>query len=254
MAERRMLWKSISRSKKVNKLLKSWQAKLLYTWAIGHFDREGLQEADSYTLKATVVPLVDDITTENIDQFVFEIGRAGLWEIFEGHDDCRYIRDPVFFDRQTIHPHEAKSQILAKIKNLEPMVFTCNDNVKTSNDNSTKKKELNRKNRIEIKESSKKIFEDLKVLASELDGIYDDFNPYEAIQRGVNQGLLVEDMKPALEWIKDNGPDDAWAAWTKITKDEKHQREIREREERAEETKAEYAKIADMVKDIGKPM
>jgi len=253
MAERRMLWKSISRSKKVNKLLKSWQAKLLYTWAIGHFDREGLQEADSYTLKATVVPLVDDITTENIDQFVFEIGRAGLWEIFEVENDCRYIRDPVFFDRQTIHPHEAKSQILPKIKDLKPLVFTCNDNVETSNDNSTKKKELKELNRIEIKETSKKIFEDLKALVPKIEKKYEGFNPYEAIQKAVNNGHLVEDIKPALEYMLTNQVDNTWGCFNRITAKEKRLRLENEREQNWEQRKIDdKRKVADLIRGIGK--
>jgi len=253
MAERRMLWKSISRSKKVNKLLKTWQSKLLYTWAISHFDREGLQEADSYTLKATVVPLVNEITTENIDQFIFEIGRAGLWEIFEGQGDCRYIRDPVFFERQTIHPHEAKSQIINKIKGLKPLSFTCNDNDQPCHDNSTKKKELNRKNRIELKENSKKIFESLKALASQIEESYLGFNPWEAIQKSVNEGYLIEDIEPALKYMSANEVDNAWGCFEHIIKAERHMREIREREEiwtkeKMEETRS----VAELIKGIGK--
>jgi len=122
VAERRMLWKSISRSKKVNLRLSSIEAKLLYTWSIPYLDREGLMEADAATLKATVVPLIKEITEDNIDGLVMEIGRAGLWEIFDV-DDTRYVRDPVFHERQNVHSHEAESQIIKKIKGLQPMSF-----------------------------------------------------------------------------------------------------------------------------------
>ena len=120
MAERRMLWKTISRSKKVNFRLSSIEAKLLYTWSIPYLDREGLMEADAATLKAMVVPLIKEITEDNIDALVMQIGSAGLWEIYEV-DNTRYIRDPVFLERQNVHSHEAGSQIIKKIKGLKPM-------------------------------------------------------------------------------------------------------------------------------------
>lgn len=159
MAERRMLWKDISRSKKVNYRLKTNESRLLYTWSIPHLDREGLMEADAATLKATVVPLVKEITEANIDELVMEIGKAGLWDIFEV-DDTRYVRDPVFHERQNVHPHEAHSQIIKKIKGLKPMSLQGNYNVNPCNVNSPLKKERKKFKEVKRKNIYTPFFED----------------------------------------------------------------------------------------------
>jgi len=57
MAERRMLSKTISTSRKVNRLPD--RAALLYTWMIPHTDDYGRMEGDAKSIKAKVVPMRD---------------------------------------------------------------------------------------------------------------------------------------------------------------------------------------------------
>ena len=194
MAERRMLWKSISRSRKVNLYLKSWQSKIIYTWSIPHFDREGFMEADAATLKATVVPLINEITTENIDEFIMEIAKAGLWEIYENDKGDRFAKEIVFFDRQRIHPDEAKSQIINKIKGLKPLVLESHENLMRSHENIPKKKE--RIKRIKVKSNTQKI-------ANE---IYDDYprkadreSSLKSIRKLLKAGVAKEELIQAQD-------------------------------------------------------
>src|SRR3990167_9807166 len=55
MAQRRMVSKTISTSKKVNRI--SDKAALLYTWLIPHTDDYGHMDGDAKTVKAIVVPM-----------------------------------------------------------------------------------------------------------------------------------------------------------------------------------------------------
>ena len=119
--QRRSLWASISTSKKVNKV--SMPAALLYTWAISHFDDEGLQEADPKYLKHEIVPYRDDIPLEGIKPLIIELVKAGLWRIYYT-DSNAFIEDPVFFDRQPMGGiHKIPSKIRPLLKGLNPSMF-----------------------------------------------------------------------------------------------------------------------------------
>ena len=119
--ERRSLWGSISTSKKVNLL--SMKAALLYTWAIAHFDDYGLQEGDARILKATIVPLRDDIPLNEIPDLIHEIASTKanetdppLWVVYHTEKDT-FICDPVNSERQTFHGfHKKPSKIAAFLK------------------------------------------------------------------------------------------------------------------------------------------
>jgi len=119
--QRRSLWGSISTSKKVNKV--SIYAALLYTWAISHFDDEGLQEADPKYLKHEIVPYRDDIPLEAIKPLVIELVKAGLWRIYYTENSA-FIEDPVFYDRQPMGGiHKIPSKIKPLIKGIQPSMF-----------------------------------------------------------------------------------------------------------------------------------
>ncbi|MDB5258089.1 MAG: dnaD, partial [Chitinophagaceae bacterium] len=66
MAERRMLSKTISTSRKVNKLTD--RAGLLYTWLIAHTDDYGRMEGDALSVRAKVVPMrnstIDEVESD----------------------------------------------------------------------------------------------------------------------------------------------------------------------------------------------
>jgi len=68
MAQKRMLNKSISLSKQVKKL--SLKHKLFFTWAIPHLDDYGLIDNDSEVLKATICPMVREISEKDIKEFI----------------------------------------------------------------------------------------------------------------------------------------------------------------------------------------
>ena len=72
-----MINKSISLSAQVNSL--SNEAKILFTWAIPHFDDEGRMRGESQFVKASVVPL-SNWSMKRVDKLIEEICKAGLWE------------------------------------------------------------------------------------------------------------------------------------------------------------------------------
>jgi len=90
MAERRMLWKSICQSRKVNHL--SLKATLLYTWTIPWTDRDGFIEVEADYLKVNVVPRRSDILEEEIDELVHEIVNAKLWVLYQHSTGTRVVQ------------------------------------------------------------------------------------------------------------------------------------------------------------------
>lgn len=61
MANRRMISKSISTSKKLAKV--SLLAKIIYTWTIPHTDDYGRMDGDAESIKAVVIPRIDESIT-----------------------------------------------------------------------------------------------------------------------------------------------------------------------------------------------
>lgn len=110
MAEKRMLWKNVSRSKKLSQI--SWQAKVLWTWAIPWFDRDGFIEADPDFLKDMVLPK-ENLSENDIFCHLVEIYRIGLWIPYKNKEKIKiYAFDPEFKNYQKIqYNREAKSDI-----------------------------------------------------------------------------------------------------------------------------------------------
>lgn len=124
MADRRMLWKVTSLSRKVNNL--SMKAAILWTWAIPHFDPEGYIEAEADYLKAVVVPKRKEIKEKEIPGLVQEIIDVGLWQPYS-YDGIMVAKEIKFHDYQTIarkedgSPRDEKpSTYLGKLKQWEP--------------------------------------------------------------------------------------------------------------------------------------
>ncbi len=98
-------------------------AALLYTWAISHFDDEGLQEADPKYLKHEIVPYREDIPLETIKPLLIELVKSGLWRIYYTKDSA-FIEDPVFYERQPMGGiHKIPSKIKPLIKGIMPSMF-----------------------------------------------------------------------------------------------------------------------------------
>lgn len=91
MANRRMLSKTISTSRKVN--LVSDFAKLLFTWIIPHTDDFGRIDGNPEIVKALVMPL-NKSGVDEIEAALVEIAQAGLidWYITEGQSVIQVIQ------------------------------------------------------------------------------------------------------------------------------------------------------------------
>lgn len=76
MANRRMVSKSISLSKQVNKM--SEFAQLLFTWSIAHADDFGCMNGDPEVVLATVIPLRRDRTSEDVESAITEWVQSDL--------------------------------------------------------------------------------------------------------------------------------------------------------------------------------
>lgn len=110
MAEKRMISKRLSQSRKVNSL--SMPAALLWTWCIPWFDVDGYLEVDADALKYNVLPRRKDISEDDIPGLVREIAGSGLWKLYtyQGKTVAREIK---FNDIQQVRKDkEGKSTII----------------------------------------------------------------------------------------------------------------------------------------------
>ena len=89
MAEKRMLHKALSQSRKVNSL--SLKAALLWTWSIPWFDAEGFIEAEPDFIKLNVVPRRNDILEKQIAELIKEITETGLWTLLKDQKTGKII-------------------------------------------------------------------------------------------------------------------------------------------------------------------
>lgn len=110
MAEGRVLKKQISQSRRLPQL-KTDSARLLYTWIIPHLDIEGKLNANPFVIKGSVVPRLDHITPELIDEYLLDMHRVELITLYEVDGD-RYLTLRKFGEHQNLRPDkEAKSTI-----------------------------------------------------------------------------------------------------------------------------------------------
>ncbi len=86
MARGRMLNKSISESKKFDKLPDD-TARLLATWTIAHLDKNGVFYADPIVVKSKIFPRRLDITIQQVSQYLQAMQDVGLIILFEAKDD-----------------------------------------------------------------------------------------------------------------------------------------------------------------------
>jgi hypothetical protein len=123
MAQKRMLNKSISTSKQVNRL--SLKHKLIFTWAIPHLDDYGRIDSDPEVLKAVICPMVKEIAVKDIMEFIdrCQLEDVGLIEEFK---DC--LEFTGFDNHQTISEEKrAKSKFLCIPKNPQEILGENNN-------------------------------------------------------------------------------------------------------------------------------
>ncbi|MGN6347073.1 MAG: conserved phage C-terminal domain-containing protein [Candidatus Nitrosocosmicus sp.] len=85
MATGRMVRNQISVSPQVNDL--SLKGALLFTWLIPHADDFGRLYANPRRIKAKVVPMRDDITSQDIEECLNEMMEKGLINIYENNEE-----------------------------------------------------------------------------------------------------------------------------------------------------------------------
>lgn len=99
MAEKRMVSKVISISKKVNLKLNSNFSRLLYTWMIPHTDDYGRMTGCPHQIKALVVPMLSE-GWEEVEGALESMQAAGLIIWYEVNDD-QYIQIANFETHQS---------------------------------------------------------------------------------------------------------------------------------------------------------
>lgn len=123
--ERRSLWGSISRSKKVNAL--SDRAVILYLFTMPQLDDEGFIDADPKLIKSVAVPLRENIQIKDIPKLIEEIStihqqvqssQIPLWKVHKTPEGD-FLQDPVFNERQSFKGIRKKP---SKIKDVVDMV------------------------------------------------------------------------------------------------------------------------------------
>ena len=130
MAERRMIWRRLSNSRKVNRL--SIKAALLWTWAIPWFDVKGYLEVEPDLIKDQILPRRKDIDEDEIPALVEEIFKSGLWTEFEC-DGKRVAFDPKFKNMQTVREdHETKSLFDGRVKLRHTKDIPTTDQLQTN--------------------------------------------------------------------------------------------------------------------------
>jgi len=106
---RRMIDANICTSEKLNKI--SWQARLIFTWMIPRLcDDEGRMDGSPATIKASVVPLAEDLTVAAVEACLKEMAEVpgqgkndrGLIVWYE-IDGRRYIQVKKWDEFQTFH-------------------------------------------------------------------------------------------------------------------------------------------------------
>lgn len=118
MAEKRMLSKVISSSEKVNDL-PDFFCMLLYTWMIPHADDFGRLVGSPRKIKAVVVPMMEHVTSDQVDKALFELDKSRLIQWYEV-DGSKYIQI-VDFDE-----HQSGLHKRTKSKFPEPPLHTIN--------------------------------------------------------------------------------------------------------------------------------
>ena len=95
MAEKRMISKNISQSRKVNSL--SLKGKLLFTWAIPWFDNHGYLEVEPDFLKFNIFPRTEDISLRELPYLLRELADTKLWLFYKHQKTGKLIAyDPKF--------------------------------------------------------------------------------------------------------------------------------------------------------------
>lgn len=142
MAQGRIIDKKISVSEQVANL--PVEAQLLFTWMIPHADDFGLLPYSSRSIKALVIPMIDTITSQHVQNYLEAMLREKLIEVI-AWEGSKYYRLTGFHNqklRKDIKPNtivpgltewEDISKITKRIVNETEQVVTDTKRVETDN-------------------------------------------------------------------------------------------------------------------------
>jgi hypothetical protein len=99
VAEKRMISKVISISKKFNFNLTDHFSRLLYLMIIPHSDDFGRLTGDPYKVKALILPMMKEVESEDVEKSLVNMHNAGLITWYETGDE-KYIQIINFDDHQ----------------------------------------------------------------------------------------------------------------------------------------------------------
>lgn len=100
MAEKRMISKVISISKKFNVRLDDHFSRLLYVLLIPHSDDFGRLTGDPYKIKALILPMMDEVTWKDVERSLAKLHQADLISWYEISGE-KFIQINNFEEHQT---------------------------------------------------------------------------------------------------------------------------------------------------------
>lgn len=126
-AESRLIYSSISTSERVASL--GVKGALLYTWLITHCDSQGRIPGKPKILKQQVVPFLDEITIEDIEETLWLMKEQRLVILYENQKSRKLIQITDWWDWQTGLKYRAASHYEAP-ENWEDKITRRDDNGK----------------------------------------------------------------------------------------------------------------------------
>ena len=258
MAEKRMLSRRVTGSRKVNSL--SLPSALLWTWSIPFFDRDGFMEAEPDFLKDNVVRRREDIPEKVIHSLVDEIVHSKLWISYHDEEGKRVVKDPKFKEFQKIEYQKETPSLWEIAKLIKDDSTTTR---RPLDDNSPQDK-----NRVvessEVESSKEKaatahswnLTEEEKLELSKLCVTVirkwpNRFNPYAWIQKNININPKTH-LHVMKRMAEGNGIKDPWPYADQIAAQEDGIYNARDSEKECNEFKKNMPSIKELLKGITK--
>ena len=106
-AESRLIYNTISYSERVASL--GAKGALVFTWLITHCDAQGRMPGKPSVVKQLVVPFIDEITTEDVEQSLESMHKQKLIELYEDSNGRPLIQILDWWQWQTGLKYKAAS-------------------------------------------------------------------------------------------------------------------------------------------------
>ncbi len=211
MADKRMISRAVSQSRKLSKI--SLRAALIYTWAIPWFDGYGYIEADPDWIKYNIVPRRDDISLQDIAGVLQELARSKLWKLYKLINDEKIIAfDPKFKDFQNIRmEREGKQKFTPAVLQDYSGTMPAQDKI-----DEVKIREVNKDSKPSSLLPTTDQKKQLATICTQLLKKYQDkFNPFQWIQKNIS--LLPETHIQVLTQLNNGEINNPWAYANKIS-------------------------------------